>query len=247
MSVYVYFSPEELKPHPKNAEIYEEREDKFFEESISDNGILEPLVVTSQKVILSGARRWKAALKLGLEKVPCRVEDPEDEVKAILEYNRYRHKTPREIYNELRIIKAELTPKAKEQQGVRTDLFSKLRESLEPIRVDKEAAERLDISNGQIYKIDYIYGHQEEQIAKPIVERLDRDEISIHQAFTEMKSMVEAPPKTPEEKHKTWKCGACLQEFELEEPVNITICPYCEMEFINWKAEKGFGDAGKQG
>jgi len=245
MSAYVYLSTEELKPHPKNAEIYEEREDKFFEESISDNGILEPLVVTSQKVILRGARRWEAALKLGLEKIPCRVEDPEDEVKAILEYNRYRQKTPREIYNELRIIRAELAPKAKEQQGARTDLFSNLRKSSEPIHVDEEAAERLEVSNGQLYKIGYIYGHQDE--AKPIVERLDKGEISVHQAFTEMKSTVEAPPKTPEEGHKTWKCGACLQEFEVEEPVNLTICPYCEMEFINWKAEKGFGDAGKQG
>ena len=60
------------------------------------------------------------------------------------------------------------------------------------------------------------------------------------------KSRVIEAPKV-EVQPKAWKCGACLQEFELEEPVNLTICPYCEMEFINWKAEKGLGDAEHQG
>ena len=48
----VYLSPEELKPHPKNAEIYEDRDDSYFERSILENGMLEPLVVTSQNVVL---------------------------------------------------------------------------------------------------------------------------------------------------------------------------------------------------
>ena len=245
----VYLSPEELKPHPKNAEIYEERADPEFEKSIFENGILEPLVVTSQNVILSGARRWKVALKIGLEKIPCRIEDPEDEVKAILEYNRYRQKTSRELYNEYQLFKEREVPKAEERMlaGKPLDPTPNLVEGSrgEVLRI---AAKEFDVSHEQLRKIDYIYGHQDEQEARPIVEMLDKGEISVHQAFTEMKNTVETPKiGGGEEIPKTWKCGACLQEFELEEPVNLTICPYCAIEFQTWKAEKGLGDAGQQG
>jgi len=238
MSVQV--DPKELKPHPKNAEIYDDRLDQDFEDSISENGILEPLVVNSQNVILSGVRRWRAALKLGMDKVPCRIEDPEDEVKAILEYNRYRQKTPREFYNEYRLIKEREALKAEERMFSGTSV-----PNLEQGRVLKQAAKELEVSSGKLHQIDFIYRHEGQ--AEDIVKRLNREEIPVYKAYEEVKKRIETPKTEGEKEPKTWKCGACLQEFEVEEPVNLTICPYCEMEFINWKAEKGLGDSGKQG
>ena len=226
----VHFDPKELKPHPKNAEIYEERVDQDFEKSILENGILEPLVVNSQNVILSGARRWKAALKLGLEKVPCRIENPEDEVKAILEYNRYRQKTSRELYNEWKIIREREATKAQERM-----LAGKPSAEIGIGSVRDIAAKELDISHGKLSEIDYLYSHEEE--TKPIIEKLDRGEISVHQAFTEVKKAIEAPKVEAEP--KVWKCGTCLQEQEADiDPVNITICPDCAMNFQTWKADK---------
>ena len=227
-----YFNPKELKPHPKNVEIYEERVDQDFEKSILENGILEPLVVNSQNVILSGARRWKAALKLGLEKVSCRIENPEDEVKAIIEYNRYRKKTSREIYNEWQVTQEREAPKAEERM-----LAGKPSDKFDIGSVRDKGADELNVSEGQLYKIDYIYSHEHEDAAKPVVEKLDREEISVHQAFTEIKKTTE--PKAEIEQKTTWKCGACLQEQEADiEPVNITICPDCAMDFQTWKADK---------
>ena len=231
----VHFDPKELKPHPKNAEIYEERVDQDFEKSILENGILEPLVVNSQNVILSGARRWKAALKLGLEKVPCRIEDSKDEVKAIIEYNRYRQKTSRELYNEKRRLEERLKPEAMERMLAGKPVPISAQGELG--RVRDQITEELNVSHGKLDEIGYIYSHEHEDAAKPVVEKLDREEISVHQAFTEIKKATE--PKAGIEPKTTWKCGACLQEQEADiEPVNITICPDCVMDFQTWKADK---------
>jgi len=55
-------SPEELKPHPKNKEVYGDTEearqlDDTFVESVSEKGVLEPVVITTDKTLISGHRR----------------------------------------------------------------------------------------------------------------------------------------------------------------------------------------------
>src|SRR6187402_1172275 len=42
-------------------------------QSIREVGVLEPLVITADGHILSGHRRYQAALLAGLERLPCRV------------------------------------------------------------------------------------------------------------------------------------------------------------------------------
>jgi hypothetical protein len=42
-------------------------------QSIREHGILEPLIVTQDRIIVSGHRRYTAALLAGLDKVPCRI------------------------------------------------------------------------------------------------------------------------------------------------------------------------------
>jgi ParB-like chromosome segregation protein Spo0J len=90
-------SPKELRPHPLNKEIYgDESADSDLVESIRNKGILEPLVIRDDNVILSGHRRWVAAKALSLDKVPCRVlsfSDPLDEEETLIEFNRQREKT----------------------------------------------------------------------------------------------------------------------------------------------------------
>jgi len=87
----------DLKPHPINIDIYgSENVDRDLVESIRSKGILEPIVIKDNGIILSGHRRWLAAKELRLEEVPCRViafETDLDEKEALIEFNRQRIKT----------------------------------------------------------------------------------------------------------------------------------------------------------
>ena len=94
---YQLVSLEELKPHPRNACIYGDYESVFeLVDLISRSGWVKPLVVTPTNTIISGHRRWKAALVLGWESVPVEVREFSDslaELEALLLENASRVKT----------------------------------------------------------------------------------------------------------------------------------------------------------
>ncbi|MGF7396218.1 ParB N-terminal domain-containing protein [Thermoanaerobacterium thermosaccharolyticum] len=65
-----------LRPHPRNKEFFDDMEgDKWkdFVESIKTSGIIQPLIVTDDYVVISGHQRLKAAKELGLTEVPCEI------------------------------------------------------------------------------------------------------------------------------------------------------------------------------
>lgn len=64
----------ELRPYDKNPRINDAAVPKVAE-SIKSFGFKVPLVVDSQNVIVAGHTRFKAALQLGLDAVPCIVAD----------------------------------------------------------------------------------------------------------------------------------------------------------------------------
>lgn len=97
LPVLTQIDPKKLKPHPLNSAIYGEDED-FSEliSLISELGWIERLVVTPTGTIISGHRRSKAALELGLESVPVEVKEFPDEtaeLEALLLANASRIKT----------------------------------------------------------------------------------------------------------------------------------------------------------
>jgi ParB-like chromosome segregation protein Spo0J len=70
-----------LKEHPRNREFFDDIEGarwQEFVESIRTSGIIVPLVVTQDYVVVSGNQRLKAAKKLGLKEVPCEIRIYED-------------------------------------------------------------------------------------------------------------------------------------------------------------------------
>ena len=86
-----------LKPHPKNESIYgsEDIED-LVEQIQAYGGIVDPLKIKEDGTIISGHRRWKAAQKLGMEKVPCEIltyDSEEEELAALVLFNYHRVKT----------------------------------------------------------------------------------------------------------------------------------------------------------
>lgn len=83
----------ELKAHPRNNEFFDDiTGDSWtaFLESIKTSGIIEPVVVTQNMVIVSGHQRVRAAKELGIKNViiDIRKYDDEDRIlKDLIETN----------------------------------------------------------------------------------------------------------------------------------------------------------------
>lgn len=83
----------ELIPHKMNEYFFDDITGEpwvAFLESIKTSGVIEPIIATQDKVIVSGHQRVKACKKLGIEKVWCdiRTFDSEDEIlKQLIETN----------------------------------------------------------------------------------------------------------------------------------------------------------------
>ncbi len=70
-----------LKEHPRNRELFDDIQGERwqeFVESIKTSGIIVPLIITQDYVVISGNQRLKAAKELGLKEVPCEIRTYED-------------------------------------------------------------------------------------------------------------------------------------------------------------------------
>lgn len=82
-----------LKPFPKNDYFFDDLTGPQWEEfkkSIQSSGVIEPVIVTTDLVIISGHQRVRACKELGIEKVLCDIRrfDSEDEqLKQLIETN----------------------------------------------------------------------------------------------------------------------------------------------------------------
>ena len=114
---YDQVSPSSLKPHQWNSSIYGDTEDvSDLVALICESGWLKPLVVTPTGTIISGHRRWKAALELGLESVQVVVREFPNEtasLEALLLENAARIKTTEQKVREANAWKNVEATKAK--------------------------------------------------------------------------------------------------------------------------------------
>jgi phage N-6-adenine-methyltransferase len=153
--------PEALEPHRKNKEIYGDTDeasdlDETFRESVGEKGVLEPLVITDGKQIISGHRRWLAAKAAGLDSVPVRYSEFDSELaerEALVEFNRQREKTPGQIVNEFEEMLAVERERAKERKTEATGHREKFHEA-ESGRAKDKAAEKVnaDVSGRTLEK-----------------------------------------------------------------------------------------------
>lgn len=83
----------ELKPHPRNNEFFDDMTGdawEAFKESIKTSGIIEPIVVTKDMIIVSGHQRVRAAKELGLSTVIVDIrkyKNDEQVLKDLIETN----------------------------------------------------------------------------------------------------------------------------------------------------------------
>ncbi|MBV4417681.1 ParB N-terminal domain-containing protein [Clostridium tyrobutyricum] len=118
----------EISPHPKNAEIYGEDDIQELAAKIKNTGYIKPLYVNQDHVIISGHRRYKACLLLGIKQIPVvvkRFENEQEELEILLLENMYRDKTTEQKVNEAREWEIIEKEKAKQRQGTRTDIVDK--------------------------------------------------------------------------------------------------------------------------
>jgi len=87
--------PRLLHPHTRNEKIYGQESVADLKEKIQSSGWIKTLVVTSNNVIISGHRRWRVAVELGMS-VPVErraFADEIEELRALLLENVAREKT----------------------------------------------------------------------------------------------------------------------------------------------------------
>lgn len=108
-----YFPIDQIKQAPENQLIYDNfgvanSDDWELVESIKANGVIEPLVISADKVLLSGHRRRAAARYLGLETVPVRILEEvffqnlraKERLNLLSMYNQQREKSASEKIRE---------------------------------------------------------------------------------------------------------------------------------------------------
>lgn len=110
-----------LKPDPVNKTVYgEEEPDLELVNSISEDGLLEPIVIDDNNVIISGHRRWLALIYLSTtdkkwKKIKCRVmrfESERERAMKIIDFNSNKGKSCSRIYNEIKMLHSIYDPEA---------------------------------------------------------------------------------------------------------------------------------------
>ncbi|WP_227130960.1 ParB N-terminal domain-containing protein [Halorubellus salinus] len=212
-----YRSIDDLEPHPVNDTVYGDRTepDEGFLASIEKHGIIEPVVIDpkpnpreddDRATIISGHRRVEAAKQLGLERVPVRTKQYEtdlDRREHLIEFNRDRDKTFSQKMREAEELERIEKRRAQRRQGTRTDLVENPSQSgEEPQCYSSEdygktrdrVGEKAGIGSGRTYdkaKEVWEAARAGDTVAQHEIDRLDRDEQSIHGAYQKVRGRLE--------------------------------------------------------
>ncbi len=187
----IYVDPNILVENEDTNQLYTSEPENLgqIKESIKLAGILEPLIVGPDNVIISGNIRRRIAIELKMEKVPV-IYQKKSEINPKLlsvSHAQQRIKTPSEILREVKILE-ENYPVGK---GKRTDLNPE-------IKKNQEMRKNINVSNANLYRLKNIekfgkelYGEDTEQYKK-LWDDIDSSKTSIHNKVNDLKKKVEA-------------------------------------------------------
>jgi DNA modification methylase len=166
--------------HPKNQEIYDLSSIEELMDSISEVGLLQPLIIDQHNQIISGNRRFESIKRLRWEDVEVHqrfIEEGEEEL-LLIHYNKQRIKSFKELINEYII----LVKYYRKGQGKRTDLTSvKSNRSSSRDLVSNE----LGISSSQLRRLVFIYKNKPEYI-----ELLDKGILTVNQSYLQIQREI---------------------------------------------------------
>lgn len=194
---------DELEPHPKNKEIYPNKDISDLKEKIEEYGFKDeyPLIVTPENKILSGHRRWRVAKELGIDRVPVKEQDPDserEEIETILLSNRYRVKTPGEkqieadMWEEIEAQKAQERMEAGGSQDFAKGETGKARD---------KAAEQVGWSGEKKRQADKVREKAEEgdEVAQEEWEKLLEGDESVNGAYSTVRESEKDTKEQPED------------------------------------------------
>jgi DNA modification methylase len=166
--------------HPKNQEIYDLSSIEELMDSISEVGLLQPLIIDQHNQIISGNRRFESIKRLRWEDVEVHqrfIEEGEEEL-LLIHYNKQRIKSFKELINEYIILHKYY----RKGQGKRTDLTSvKSNRSSSRDLVSNE----LGISSSQLRRLVFIYKNKPEYI-----ELLDKGILTVNQSYLQIQREI---------------------------------------------------------
>ena len=169
-----------LSHHPKNQEIYDLSSIEELMESISEVGLLQPIVIDQYFQIISGNRRFESIKRLGWDEVEVikrEVKDGDEEL-LLIHYNKQRIKSFKELINEYLILDRYY----RKGQGRRTDLTSvKSNKGSSRDMVSKE----LGISSSQLRRLVFIHKNKPEYI-----ELLDKGILTVNQSYLQIQREI---------------------------------------------------------
>lgn len=207
----------DLRKHPSYAQIYAAKSPQFdlLVSSIEDTGeLLEPIVITSDKIIISGVQRWLAYQKLGRELIPAIIYDGADDmdmISLIISFNQYRSKSTLEKWNEIQHLKKRFG----KRQGQRTDLIDSS-SCKDRLTTRAFIAQQMGISEGNVHKIEKVA-----QNDRRLFTLIDTKEISLHEAYERIK---------PKSDSNSIDVKSDLGQGEPTESAK-KCCPTCKREF----------------
>lgn len=187
-----YRNPKELKPHPISIKLYGINQIEDIKESITKLGILVPLTITEDNLIISGHRRWRCATELELDSVPVEVKtfaSELEEKRSILEYNRQREKNFSQKMHEAELIKDIIIEEAHQRQiaGVATNPRNLGSQGKTADIVGKQ----VDIGRAPTFrKAEKIWGKalEGDKQAQELVKAIDTEDKTIGRAYRELQA-----------------------------------------------------------
>ena len=155
-----------------NDDIYSHTDLSDLMLSLETNGQLEAIVLNKNNVILSGHRRYYSMKQLDWTECDVRYIDVENDVVALIEFNRHRIKSVNDILNESRYLEKEF----KKLIG-RGRTATKQREGKKMLTII-EVSNKLGLSTTQLKKIKSISNYE-----PSLINEIDNGEVSVNQAY----------------------------------------------------------------
>jgi len=158
-----------------------------LEQSIINEGCRDSLIIWND-IIIDGHNRYEICQKYNVEFTTKNMEfENINDVKLWMINNQFARRNLPMHQRAILVFKSKpiIAERAKEQQGKRTDILQNSVESSKPIDTQKELAQQAKVSHDTIWKVEKIFTERPE-----LVQRMDSGEMSINQAYNEIKKEV---------------------------------------------------------
>ena len=193
----------DIKPNHINDEIYSQTDLSDLMLSLQTNGQLEPIVLNKDNVILSGHRRYYSMLQLKWSDCDIRYSDIDNDVVALIEFNRHRIKSVNDILNESRYLEKELKKEIGRGRNATKQRNGKKMETI------IEVSKKLGLSTTQLKKIKSISNYE-----PTLIGEIDNGEISVNKAYDIVREKYISTSSSDDKEQFSKKLSKLLKDYQ---------------------------------